>query len=80
METTSGFVAFPSGAPAPTEVGMLRADVVQEILARLARGEGVKRIARELGVDRKTVCVPQGRQPRGQALLPGPCLSAVALY
>jgi transposase len=34
---------------------MLRADVVQEILARLARGEGVKGIARELGVDRKTV-------------------------
>jgi transposase len=37
------------------EVGMLRADVVQEILARLARGEGVKRIARDLAVDRKTV-------------------------
>lgn len=34
---------------------MLKADVVQEILARLTRGEGGKRIARELGVDRKTV-------------------------
>lgn len=34
---------------------VLREDVVQAILARLARGEGVKRIARELGVDRKTV-------------------------
>ncbi len=34
---------------------MLREDMVQAILARLARGEGVKRIARELGVDRKTV-------------------------
>ena len=34
---------------------MLREDVVQEVLARLARGEGVKTIARELGVDRKTV-------------------------
>ena len=55
METTSGFIGSPSGAPAPTEVGMLKADVVQEILARLARGEGVKRIARELAVDRKTV-------------------------
>jgi len=55
METTRGFVGSPSGAAAPTEVGMLRADVVQEILARLARGEGVKGIARELGVDRKTV-------------------------
>src|SRR5712671_4073939 len=34
---------------------MLREDVVKEILARLARGEGVKHIARELAVDRKTV-------------------------
>jgi len=34
---------------------MLRADSVREILARAQRGEGVKRIARELGVDRKTV-------------------------
>jgi transposase len=34
---------------------MLREDIVQAILARLARGEGVKRIARELGIDRKTV-------------------------
>src|SRR5262249_51235306 len=34
---------------------MLREDVVREMLARLARGEGIKRIARELGVGRKTV-------------------------
>ena len=34
---------------------MLREDTVQEILARLARGEEIKVIARELGVDRKTV-------------------------
>jgi uncharacterized protein YjcR len=34
---------------------MVREDVVREMLARLARGEGIKRIARELGVDRKTV-------------------------
>ncbi len=38
-----------------SEEPMLRADTVQEVLARLARGEGVKAIARELGVDRKTV-------------------------
>ncbi|MFQ5793234.1 MAG: IS21 family transposase, partial [Acidobacteriota bacterium] len=37
------------------EETMLREDVVREMLARLERGEGVKRIARELGVDRKTV-------------------------
>jgi transposase len=44
----------------PTEVGsaeerMLRADLVREMVARKERGEGAKRIARELGVDRKTV-------------------------
>ncbi|MER3425225.1 MAG: transposase, partial [Nitrospiraceae bacterium] len=34
---------------------MLQEDTVQEVLARLARGERVKAIAREFGVDRKTV-------------------------
>jgi transposase len=48
------------GVPSPSKVeaaegAMLRADTVREILARLDRGEKVKRIARELGVDRKTV-------------------------
>lgn len=38
-----------------SEEPMLREDTVQEILARVARGEGIKTIARELGVDRKTV-------------------------
>src|SRR5690348_5191449 len=37
------------------EERMLRGDLVREIVARKERGEGVKRIARELGVDRKTV-------------------------
>ncbi len=37
------------------EEPMLGADTIQEVLARLARGEGVKALARELGVDRKTV-------------------------
>jgi len=44
----------PCGQPRGEEP-MLREDTVQELLARLARGEGVKTIARELGVDRKTV-------------------------
>jgi len=44
----------------PTEAGlaeerMLGADLVREMVARKERGEGAKRIARELGVDRKTV-------------------------
>ncbi len=34
---------------------MLREDVVREVLARLARREPVKTIARELGVDKKTI-------------------------
>lgn len=34
---------------------MLRENRVQEVLARLERGEGVKRVARELGIDCKTV-------------------------
>jgi transposase-like protein len=34
---------------------MLRGDVVREIIARKERGAGIKRIVRELGVDRKTV-------------------------
>ena len=34
---------------------MLREDMVREVLARLARGEHVKAIARELGVDKKTI-------------------------
>jgi len=34
---------------------MVREEVVREILARLERGERVKRIARELGADKKTV-------------------------
>ena len=34
---------------------MLGADLVSEMVARKERGEGIKQIARELGVDRKTV-------------------------
>ncbi len=37
------------------EEGMLREDVVRELLAGLDRGEGIKTVAREPGVDRKTV-------------------------
>ncbi|HLC05236.1 MAG TPA: hypothetical protein VJK02_19555 [Anaerolineales bacterium] len=55
MDATTSAVVSPSGTPSPTEERMLREDVVREILARLERGEGIKRIARGLGVDRKTV-------------------------
>jgi transposase len=40
---------------APVEGWMLREDVVREVLARLGRGEHVKAIARELGIDKKTI-------------------------
>ncbi len=47
-------VSLPTPAGAAEE-RMLAADFVREIVARRERGAGVKRIARELGVDRKTV-------------------------
>src|SRR5688572_26370231 len=52
METEVRPIGSPSGIESPTEEPMIREDVVREMLARLARGEGIKRIARELGVDR----------------------------
>jgi len=48
-------VAFPPRPTGTAEEAMLGEDMVREIVARLARGEQVKRIARELGIDRKTV-------------------------
>src|SRR5919201_1532066 len=48
-------VISPTTELRSTEESMLGAELVREMVARRARGEGVKRIARELGVDRKTV-------------------------
>jgi len=47
-------VSLPSES-GTAEERMLKGKLVREIVARKERGEGVKRIARELGVDRKTV-------------------------
>jgi len=58
---------------APVEAWMLREDVVREVLARLARGEHVKAIARELGVDKKTIKRWRHRggwQPRAPRVYP----------
>jgi transposase len=53
-ETMTAVASLP--VPGGTaEERMVQEDVVREILARLARGDGVKAIARELGLDRKTV-------------------------
>jgi transposase len=53
-EARDRIVSLPREAGA-VEERMLGTELVREIMARKERGEGVKRIARELGVDRKTV-------------------------
>jgi len=55
MDREKARVASPPRPAGAVEEAMLREDVVREILARLGRGEGVKHIARALGIDRKTV-------------------------
>ena len=55
MKEDKGRVAFSLISEGSAEERMLRADMVAEIVARAERGEGSRRIARELGVDRKTV-------------------------
>ena len=49
MDDTQTDVGSTLAAGTPVEGWMLRQDVVREVLARLARGEHVKTIARELG-------------------------------
>lgn len=66
-------VSLPSERSA--EKGMLGAELVREMVARKERGEGIKRIARELGVDRKTVkhwLKLGGWQPRRKQRRPRP--------
>src|SRR6516164_1966599 len=55
MEEAQDRIGSPSTETGGTEERMLGADLVREMVARQERGEGIKRIARELGVDRKTV-------------------------
>lgn len=55
MEGRVTGVISPPTSNGAVEGTMLREDVVREVLARLERGEGIKRVARELGLDRKTV-------------------------
>lgn len=54
-ETRSHPVGFEPCDSHRSEEPMLQEETVQEVLARLARGESVKAIARELRMDRKTV-------------------------
>jgi len=55
MEEEQNRVVSPSTEAGLAEERMLGQELVQEMVARKERGEGIKRIARELGVDRKTV-------------------------
>lgn len=55
MEEGQDRIISPSTETGATEGRMLGAGLVTEIIGRKERGEGIKRIARELGVDRKTV-------------------------
>ena len=55
MEVHKEGVAFPLTHTGAAEERMLREDLVREIAARRERGESTRRIALELGVDRKTI-------------------------
>jgi hypothetical protein len=55
MERASDRVVSLPRESGSAEELMLKGDLVREMVARKERGEGIKRIARELGVDRKTV-------------------------
>jgi transposase len=55
MNEIKGFVGSLAASRDAQEGPMLQEDRVREILSRLERGEGVKSIARTLGVDRKTI-------------------------
>src|SRR5580700_5340027 len=55
MEQVRDGVVSPLNEDGSAEERMLGVEMVREMVARRERGEGIKRIARELGVDRKTV-------------------------
>lgn len=55
MEQHLEGVAFPSTQSGVAEERMLGEELVREIAARRDRGESTRRIARELGIDRKTI-------------------------
>ena len=55
MEQVREGVVSPLNESSWAEERMLGVEMVREMVARRERGQGVKRIARELGVDRKTV-------------------------
>jgi transposase len=67
MEEGDGRVVGWTGPVAAEAVPVLKPEMVEELLARLGRGEPVRRLALEYGVDRKTVRAWRARggyQPR----------------
>lgn len=67
MEVEQGDEVGSAATPSCEVAPMLKAQVVDEILRRLGRGEAVKRLALEYGVDRKTIRAWRARagyQPR----------------
>ncbi len=72
MEETDGRVVASAGPVSAEAVPVLKPEVVEELLARLAKGEPVQRLALECGSDRKTVRTwrargryqPRARRPR----------------
>ena len=55
MEEEEKRVVSPSTEVGLAEEGMVGQELVREMIARRERGDGIKQIAREVGVDRKTV-------------------------
>lgn len=87
MEEADGRAVGWSGTVSSEAMPVLKLEVVEALLARLGRGESVKRLAAEYGVDRKTVRAwrTRGRyQPRTPRVRPsildphGPWLTARA--
>jgi Helix-turn-helix domain len=55
MQQLPDSIVSPSNEAGYAGERMLGAELAREMVARKERGEGIKRIAHELGVDRKTV-------------------------
>ena len=67
MEDQDDVMVGWTGPVSAEAVPVLKPEVVEELLTRLARGEKVKRLAAEYGVDRKTIRAWRARgryQPR----------------
>lgn len=67
MEEADQGVVGSNGPVSAEAVPVLKPEVVEEVLARVGRGEPVKRVAEEFGIDRKTVRAWRARgryQPR----------------